>query len=583
MKHSSHLAESEKIPWTAQPASFLTKSSPWSPSHPLRQRTLPASTQWNTYALDPPLRREVRRRSGPSRTPARKFSRTRRRRPTSRLTIESLESRVTPAITAGIVSSSLASTNTPDVTIGEIVRQRVVVQEPLSGNYDPTAFNVLAYLPSGLQYCHGTADMALVSAQRHHLDAGPDRNALGLDVTGNNVNVNSVTPTFGVPFTSISTNPTTGGIISNTGISHANDNGATPDYVVIEFNAIVLNVAGNQASTPTNLTTNFHVSIGGTTCTCLGTDTVDVVEPSITNLTKTAQVSADGSTATYTLTFSNTGHSTAYDVQVVDNPPTGLTLEHELGPGRRRDRSDQSVYRLRAEPDVRLDCRGRLGHDHLYDGDRRRRSERPTAHQHGRPPIHQPARPERDQPEPDRIGDARLAGRPGRRAEWKGRRRWAERLRGHRVGDDHRQTTHAEVGENSLSGFVFGDTNEDGFFDAGDAMLTGVPIALVNEATGKTVATATTDASGFYIHQHSGRRICRTRDKAAKWVQRRQRLPRFGRRRRRPGPGRRDPARRLVGRGECRQLRFRRMPVPAGPIERLRLRGLRPARRPDKQ
>ena len=325
MKHSSHLAESEKIPWTAQPASFLTKSSPWSPSHPLRQRTLPASTQWNTHALDPPLRREVRRRIWPVGRAARKSSRTRRRRPSSRLTIESLESRVTPAITASIVSSSLSSISPPDVTIGEIVRQRVVVQEPLSGTYDPTAFNVLAYLPSGLFYvADGTADIALVS--QNGIDSTLDPTGThGLSVTGQNVN--NVTPTFMLPSTSISTDPTTEALIFNTGITDAHDNGTVSDYVVIEFNALVANVAGNQAVPPTNLTTNFHVSIGGITCNCLGTDTVTVEEPSITNLTKTAVVNAAGNAATYTVTFSNTGNSTAYDVQVVDNLPAGLTLD----------------------------------------------------------------------------------------------------------------------------------------------------------------------------------------------------------------------------------------------------------------
>jgi hypothetical protein len=83
---------------------------------------------------------------GPSGQPTRKKSRIRRRRDDAglkcRLSIESLENRLTPAITANVVSSSLSSTSDPNVTIGEIVRMRVVVPEPLSGNFDPTACNV---------------------------------------------------------------------------------------------------------------------------------------------------------------------------------------------------------------------------------------------------------------------------------------------------------------------------------------------------------------------------------------------------------------------------------------------------------
>ncbi len=259
---------------------------------------------------------------GPSGAPARKRSRGRRGRATCRLAVESLESRLTPAITANIVASSLASLTPPNVTIGEIVRMRVVVPEDLSGNFDPTKFNVVGTLPAGLQYL-GNADMALVSQNSITSTLDPSGTG-GLSVTGQNVN--NVTPSFVIPSTAVSINSTTGVLTFNTGIAHANDNGTTTDDIVVEFNALVTNVAGNQAAPSTALTSTFMVYIGGTTCGCKGTDTLNVVEPSITDLTKSAQVSTDGNTATYTLTFSNTGAATAYDVQVLDNLPSGLTL-----------------------------------------------------------------------------------------------------------------------------------------------------------------------------------------------------------------------------------------------------------------
>src|SRR5437764_397466 len=69
------------------------------------------------------------------------------------------------------------------------------------------------------------------------------------------------------------------------------------------------------------LTSNFQLFVDGNVCgPCFAGQDVTVVEPSITDLAKTAQVSADGSTATYTLTFSNAAgasNSTAYNVRVL--------------------------------------------------------------------------------------------------------------------------------------------------------------------------------------------------------------------------------------------------------------------------
>jgi uncharacterized repeat protein (TIGR01451 family) len=434
---------------------------------------------------------------GPSGTPARQNSRTRRDRTRIRPTIESLESRLTPAITAGIVATSLASTTGSNVTIGEIVRQRVVVQEPLSGNYDPAAFNVLAYLPAGLEFLPGTADMALVSANGITSTLDPN-NSLGLDVTGGNVDVNSVTPTFGVPPTAISTDPTTGALIFNTGISHANDNGSTTDYVVIEFNAIVMNVAGNQAAPPTNLTTNFHVTIGGTTCNCLGTDTVTVVEPSITNLSKSAQVSADGSTATYTLMFSNTGDSTAYDVQVLDNPPAGLTLNlasvQVVGGTGLTDRSTATNLNLSFDsiaPGASVTITYSAA---IAAADR---TGQPLTNTVGLQYTSLPG-PFGTSPNPTGTVTPGSPGVPD----------------GERDGsggiNDYFDTAQATISVqsphvNSLAGFVFVDENHSGDFDAGDLLVPGAVITLqdangnpVTDINGNVVGPQTTDANGAF-------------------------------------------------------------------------------------
>jgi fimbrial isopeptide formation D2 family protein len=240
-----------------------------------------------------------------------------------RLGVESLEGRLTPSITATTVSSSLASTQTPNVTIGEVVRMRVIVPEQLAGDFDPAAFNVVGTLPAGLQYLSGTADLAVVSNKSVVSTYDPN-NTGGLNVTGN-PNVTTVTPTFVLPSSAVTVNNST--VTFNTGIKHSNDDGTVVDNIVLEFNALVTNVAGNQAAIPTTLNSSFMIYIGGTTCGCVGNNSLTVVEPTINNEVKTATLNANGNDVSYTVTFSNTGNSTAYDVHVTDTMPDGLTVD----------------------------------------------------------------------------------------------------------------------------------------------------------------------------------------------------------------------------------------------------------------
>src|SRR5262249_43288634 len=118
------------------------------------------------------------------------------------------------------------------------------------------------------------------------------------------------------------------------GITRVTDNDANKEYILIEFNALVNN-AGTSAADSNDagdvLSSNFQLFVDGTAngATCPGPH-LTVVEPSITDLAKFVQLSADGSTATYILTFSNAGgptNSTAYNVRVLDATPAGLTLD----------------------------------------------------------------------------------------------------------------------------------------------------------------------------------------------------------------------------------------------------------------
>jgi large repetitive protein len=441
---------------------------------------------------------------GPQGKSARSRVRQRRdeRRAKAKPKVESLENRVTPAITAGVIASSLASTSDPNVTIGEVIRQRVVIQEDLSGTFDPTAFNVQALLPPGLQLLPGSVNIALVSNQGMASTLDPSGTG-GLNVTGDDTNVSSITPTFLLPASAITTDPTTGAIFFNTGISSVNDADANDEFIVIEFNALVTNVPTNQAETPTNLTSNFHLFVGGTICDCLGTDTVTVAEPTITDLAKTAQVNAAGDTATYTLTFSNTGNSIAYDVRVVDNLPAGLTLipgsVTVTGGTGLVDRSNSTTL------DVTFDSVAVGGSVTISY-----QAAIPPSARNGQPIVNTANIDYTSLPGPYGTSpNPTGSDTPGASGSETGERNGSGGV------NDYFDTAQATIGvqsalPNSISGFVFGDLDHSGDFSPGDALLPGAIITLVDanfnpvrDLNGNLVAPQTTGAP-------SRSRTCRT-------------------------------------------------------------------------
>src|SRR4029077_14591886 len=105
--------------------------------------------------------------------------------------------------------------------------------------------------------------------------------------TGDESNLDSITPSFILTPSILS-----GGrqIVFAAGQVNDFDNDANNEYVVIEFNALVNNFDGaavNHAGD--TLSSRFQLSIGGVPCgDCTGGADLSVVEPSITNTTKTA-------------------------------------------------------------------------------------------------------------------------------------------------------------------------------------------------------------------------------------------------------------------------------------------------------
>ena len=214
-------------------------------------------------------------------------------------------------------ATSEIATAGSDVAVGEIVRYRleIRVSESTSAN-----FQIQDSLPAGLQFLDdGTALLALVSttgitSSNAAIDAGAQ-------VVGDETTLAGIDPAYnlalagaisGGPFGS-GTDPTFSlGTLTN------NDRDANQEFVVLEFNARVLNEAGNQDGTP--LANNFTVRINGADKGTSGGVTVDVVEPEIANVDKHV-IDTDGSTVRYEVTFSNTGSATAFETQFLDNVP----------------------------------------------------------------------------------------------------------------------------------------------------------------------------------------------------------------------------------------------------------------------
>ena len=208
-------------------------------------------------------------------------------------------------------------------TVGEIVTLHAYVQVPEGAN--PTTLNFT--LPPGLEYLNdGSASIAFVSPGGDLVSSDSTLSGVtqlqdSASGGGNYVNPATSTTTAGdvATFKPTSALPgsvvtTTGGNVSiNLGTLSNNDGSPISNYVLVEFNAVVTNVAANvqgAAAMAASLT------VGSTTSNAVN---VSVEEPNVTiSKTATAVDNATG-TVTYQVTVKNTGGSTAYNV-LVDDP-----------------------------------------------------------------------------------------------------------------------------------------------------------------------------------------------------------------------------------------------------------------------
>ena len=227
------------------------------------------------------------------------------------------------------------TTNPETVAIGEIVRYRAVVRIP-EGSINN--FNIQANLPGGLSYINdGSTKVGFI----YDSASGSVSSSLGgglitsgtLEITGND----SAPEAGNIP-ADLSNGPDAvlaGGQI-NTSNAQApvfslgdltnNENDTGGEFVVIEFNARVDNTVANTTADSFNV--NFTYRTGNTILGTSNTVVENVVEPSITNLTKTVTsfdpvVNPTTGRANMTLNFTNSGDGAAHNVSLTDSVTGG--------------------------------------------------------------------------------------------------------------------------------------------------------------------------------------------------------------------------------------------------------------------
>ena len=235
-----------------------------------------------------------------------------------------------PTLEKSIVTTSEASTTGNNVAIGEIVRYRLLTTLPEGTTPN---FQIHDFLPVGMQFLDDmTAKVSLVSG------AGFTSGLIGADQL-----LLAPSPTSVLPDIAVSTSATIDDdfygdgtdVLFKLGTLVNNDNDGNTEYVVLEFNALVLNTIVNQAGVP--LDNSFTVTFEPTPLTIQvepnsNTVTVVVVEPQLINIGKeyTSQTLANGLlSATFDVSLSNANgpfSSTAFDTHVLDQLTPFLSL-----------------------------------------------------------------------------------------------------------------------------------------------------------------------------------------------------------------------------------------------------------------
>ena len=243
------------------------------------------------------------------------------------------------SLTKTLVSTSDAATAGSNVAVGETATFRLVVTIPAGTLTD---FQIQDALPTGYQFVNGSALVSLVSSAGQLTSSTLSGTGLAQTSVG--------TPTFVMPDAAVSDNSATNsdGYVSGTdvffklGTLTNAETTAAIEQVVIEFQAVVVNEAGNQAGTSLQNTFSVLLDKDGTgapdphggSSTPVTTTVVDPVL-GVTKVLTTPGTDA-GDAVVYTITITNAAgnNATAYDINVTDLLDTDVLLNNTtLGSG----------------------------------------------------------------------------------------------------------------------------------------------------------------------------------------------------------------------------------------------------------
>ncbi|HQZ21757.1 MAG TPA: SdrD B-like domain-containing protein, partial [Thermoflexales bacterium] len=181
---------------------------------------------------------------------------------------------VTTSPFKGITTTSEIHTSGTDVAIGEIVRYRIGITMPQATSPNLQFVDIL---PAGMQFVNdGTTTVGFIS------DAGMSSTSLGAspDVVGSS----AILPiSYPMPAGNIAVSPSGAVVTFSLGTVSNNDLDPNDEFIIVEFNALVLNTPSNIAGTTlqnifTHLQTGLTISSS--------TSSVRVVEPQV-SITKT--------------------------------------------------------------------------------------------------------------------------------------------------------------------------------------------------------------------------------------------------------------------------------------------------------
>lgn len=231
-----------------------------------------------------------------------------------------------PTLTKEIVSTSEAHTSATvsprPLAIGEIVRFRLTMMMPEGPG---PGFKLVDVLPPGFSLLPNTSKVALVG------NGGGFLGGIGSNYPAINacrvVGPPLLPPTCPFPVANISVTPDiTGDVVEfDFGTLFNYDSDPDSEYIVLEFNALVLNSAvNNDGDIKTNTfrayTTNTELGSASTN--------VQIVEPQLTLEKKVLNPATSTSgVVTFEITIRNVGHASAFDAHMLDPLPAGLTYQ----------------------------------------------------------------------------------------------------------------------------------------------------------------------------------------------------------------------------------------------------------------